>query len=235
MIPILRSIKNGKYEDYKLISEINYVDSYKVTLITKRKPHFQFGNEFLTESDSTEFIIPSRNEQKEGYIYFNQAKNSFWIESHNNSAPNEWINFDMNGKIILTKSGIFPEQSPGEIMKSEITDTYNWNDKGSNFFFSYFFKHKYNWSSLNPLQGMGNPTGVSSNINWAGTAYMNLLMKDATIKFKIPNYSTTNGKYAFEPILVRIDNKDTLREIALLYLSSDYHSGLYMISKIPNR
>ncbi len=228
-------IKNKKYEDYKLISEINYVDSYKVALITNREPFFQFGNEFTDISDSTKLIIPSRDEEKEGYIYFNRATKSFWIESQNHSAPNEWINFDMNGKIISIKEGDFLKKSPGEIIKSEITDTYEWNDKSSHFFVSYFHKQKYNWARLNPLNGMGNPTGISSKISWEGTAYMNLLMKDATIKFKTQNYSKSYGGYAFEPILFRIDNAEALGEIVLLYIRDEYHSGLYMISKIPNR
>ncbi len=235
-IPIKRSLKKGKYKDYKFITELETVGSYKVTKISRSSLCYHGPNEFIPESEIGEdgFFMP--REGNEGFIYYDSVQKSFWIEERNYDTTNDWVNFDMEGKIIQKTIRDSLKERPGEIMKNEIPGIYNWDDKTSGFYVDYFQKERYCWRNLNPFYGMGNPTGPPPKVLWSGTEYLNLLMQDTTIQFKFKNYSMPSS-YLINMELYRLDDKELSGEIAFLYFFTHHCEGrgLYMISKCKDK
>lgn len=236
------------YKEYKLISELKNAGTYSVIQITNKKLLYHLGDEFASDSETHKYNNNTlQKERTDGYIYFDPAMKTFWIEtteqkdtndSHMLYTYSEWINLDVNGEIISKKPANYFTKSPGIIIKNEIANFYNWNNKNSKFYVSYFHKQKFNWSSLNPLRGYGSPNGPSEKTYWEGTAYMNLQMNDSIINFKTQTKSTESGYY-FNISLCRLNADEKAGELSFLYIDDKYlnneDKGLYMIMKSPNR
>ncbi|MCV9928239.1 hypothetical protein OIU83_11270, partial [Flavobacterium sp. LS1R49] len=228
-----------KYEEYKLMPELEHLGNYKITQITNKKLSYNFGDEFATNAERREYYKDKNPKERiDGHIYFDTIKRNFWIKTFERIDPKdghllydyiEWLNYDFHGNIIQKKGEYELKKSPGIILKDEITNFYDWRNQNSTFFVEYFYEQNFQWRSLNPLRNFGSPNGSSIDWYWKGIAYLKLIMIENDINFKIETMSTNFG-YNFEISLYRLNS-----EMAFIYIGDKYlndkDKGLYLITR----
>ncbi|KAA2243829.1 hypothetical protein F0L74_15250 [Chitinophaga agrisoli] len=218
------------YRSYQTISELKDHESYTIKKLTGKELYYQSGLRFAdTGKDDS---------GSPGYIYYDTLQHNLWVETterldrkdgHLPYPFEEWLNIDLNGNTIAVKPDSSMLKAPGVVLKSDISNTYKWDDLKTQFYLEFFFKEKFNWSSLNPFKGIGSLNGASSH-TWKGMAYFKLLMQKNAIHFRINTANITN--YQME--LYRLPPQYTDRETVLLYIHDKYfdkkETGLYLIT-----
>ena len=158
----------------KFLYEIKEQKNWKVIKITKKSSLSQFDDPYNLNLDGNIFYDTV---YKHLYVEVTDWNTSF---SRNvDDEHKEWIEFDTLGKII--RNGKFDNLKQihlKPILPLDIEET------KSEFYIAKYIKGKTNWDAFNPLRGMGNPNGTRENIYSDGFAFINLVVKNDTLKFK---------------------------------------------------
>lgn len=221
----------GEKMKISFINEMTITDKYTIKQITvKRIEYHNWSGINPVESERyCHYEIGGCGEGKiDGSVHFDTIKKTIWIETYQSEYIDntEWVNYDLDGNVLAKVKG--NKMTRNEMSKlerknwitfqSEIIPHYNWENKNSKFYMEDFTRERFNWSSLNPLRGWGNPNGSSETPYWEVTALLNLKMEKSNIKFKSITHTTSYG-FTFEIELYRIPKKYTLdEEIVLLYI-----------------
>jgi hypothetical protein len=242
---IFQSRKNRKWFDsHPYIHEINKEGTYTVKRITDRILNYHYNDMFATGEERQEYYRESNPKERfGGHVFYDTLHQTFWVETswysnlEEGGSPDpdtEWINLDREGKVIDKKKEIDSVTAKGLLMlKNEITNFYNWKDSETLFHVQHFAREKFNWNSLNPLQGYGSPTGGPRKTYWEGVAYLKLQLEKSVIQFKTKTRTTYSG-YEFWIDLYRFPKSyNSGKELTFLYIDDAFlnhaDKGLYLI------
>lgn len=93
-------------------------------------------------------------------------------------------NFSIENNGNITKTDSIPPTA--KLVKDELIPFQHWKDKTQIIYMRHFAKQDFDPPSLNPFQGMGNPTGGSPSYYWDGPGYYDVKFKNEVIKVKFP-------------------------------------------------
>lgn len=188
----------------------------------------------------------------EHYVSIAEDRNSFWVLTeervhHESDAPGavpwrhtEWLRYGFNGRVIdVLNADPASHEALGEPLSAEAE--LNWPDKprkdaAAFVAFEAFKKHRFIWSSLNPLRGLGNPTGSTPNKDWDGIAEITLRLNNTVFTFPVQTHSSIDKGYQFQLIAYSLPTK---QHSALLYIQSSpsgeqrphaLTKGLYLVT-----
>ena len=226
--------KQREIESRPFLNELKSHDEWHITKITGKNVLSQFNDD---ES------FPNPNAYNRDYpinwgpIFYDSIRKNIWVEitslnttvSHGvANEDKEWICFDTSGNIIKqnnTDLSKIPVISLPEIGIESI-----FSDSSAQFFVEKYIKQKNIWNSLNPLRGMGNPNGNSQNLYSDGIAFVNLTLKNDTIKFKAAAEKGENG-LNIKLTLFALNMRDLSKNSYIILVSQRYmEEGLYLIN-----
>lgn len=187
-----------------------------------------------------------------GYVSVAKDKNSFWVLTeervqHPTDPPDavpwlyyQWFRYNFAGRVIEERSaGVDSHGLRGDALPADIHLDHPkkpQSDATALVAFTKFKKHHFRWSSLNPLRGLGNPTGRTPNKDWDGIAEITLRLNNAAFTLPVQTQSTIDSGYQFQLMAYHLPGK---QQSALLYLQSSpwkephphaLAEGLYLIT-----
>lgn len=142
----------------------------------------------ITDKSSLSQLDDQYNLNLDGSIFYDTIYKHIYVEVTDWNTPfsrnvddehKKWIEFDTLGKII--RSGKFDNLKQIQLKPIHCN---NIDETKSGFYIEKYIKRKTNWNAFNPLRGMGNPNSTSENIYSDGFAFINLVVKNDTLKFK---------------------------------------------------
>lgn len=149
---------------------------------------YHFDNE-TAYSTNIHDTIPK--EGNDGHLYYDAAQQKIivqtenYVPSPNNPMDNivrQYHTIDKNGNVAKTDS--LPENIKS--VKNQLVPFQKWQDDSQVIYMRHFTKQDFDMPSLNPLRGMGNPTGGRPARYWEGPAYYDVKFKGEVLKVKIP-------------------------------------------------
>lgn len=142
----------------------------------------------ITDKSSLSQLDDQYNLNLNGSIFYDTIYKHIYVEVTDWNTPfsrnvddehKEWIEFDTLGKIIRSgKFGNLKQIHLKPMLFNNIEET------KSEFYIEKYIKRKTNLNAFNPLRGMGNPNSTSENIYSDGFVFINLVVKNDTLKFK---------------------------------------------------
>jgi hypothetical protein len=253
----IRSQNNKWNETHLYINEITKAENYALSRITDRDLDFRYGyaaNKELTEYYTDTYHMEGgvitndyANNQEQGLggcVFFDSLTKTIWIKTIEvgQSGQNhfELINIGLDGRMISHQAA--PDSTVDLqgllVLKSDVTLWYDWNDKKSNVYVDHIMRQEFNWGSLNPFKGFGNPTGGGTTIYWKALAFLNIELESSKLKFKTKTATVDQGDYSLNAFVYRVPKKYTNGlEMVFLYMGSERSvdkddTGLYLIMKI---
>jgi len=221
---------NGKYTDADKGASSEHYTLKKLNVPGDIEYHF---DDVAYSSDPNDTI---RKEGNDGHLYYDAVSQKVIIKTELNvSIPGKSIDeylrqyyaIDKNGSI--TKIDSLPKDT--QSVKDQLVPFQKWSDKSQVIYMRHFTKQDFDMPSLNPLHGMGNPTGGHPTYYWDGPAYYDLKFNNDVLKVKLPCQSgaflfTADHEYytgLYYYLLPELD-------IAFLVYSKTYEpNAIYMI------
>ncbi|ALM50363.1 hypothetical protein AMR72_16625 [Flavobacterium psychrophilum] len=139
---------------------------------------------------STQRTMLPGEEDITSHVFYDKAQNKTMVVATqyiaNDSGFNDEVEFyyaiDNQGNI--SKLDSIPETA--RLVKNQLVPFQRWHDKSQVIYMRHFAKQDFDPPSLNPLRGMGNPTGGSPGYYWNGPGYYDLKFKNDVLKLKFP-------------------------------------------------
>lgn len=158
---------------------------------------FHFSSERAVLADKT-----GKSEQADasGYLYFDTLKKHIILETEEYIPANtqgdggdmltHYLRIDLDGKIIEDVKGFYIAGTEllknSVLLNNELLPFQKWSDPSQAVYMKHFSKNKFNSTCLNPLRGIGNPTGSSPCNYWDGFGYYDIRFNEEVLKVKIP-------------------------------------------------
>lgn len=211
------------------LHEIKNQDDWNIKKITDNKIVSIYN-------DNSAFPNPNALNHKSpilwGPIFFDSINRKIWVKTTELNTPlpsedeSKWICFDVTGNIIRQSQTDLKKilAKPIPVIEIDNIDT----SSNAQFYVEKYIKEEMNWNSLNPIRGMGNPNSSSENIYSEGTAFINLSLKQDTIKFKT---RANKGKYGVNTkVELYAQNIEKLSENKFILINFDFDkTGLYIL------
>ena len=200
-IPLFILLINKLYSIYydRVYKDINLGLETKFYTIKKINVNgnfiFHFGEEGKCFASGGEDLYGS-------YLYFDTSGLNFrlvtnryvpsTVEGMSGSEVKVYYTLDQNGNVTEStdlssdNDRIANGFNECKLIKDDFLTYQKWQDKTKTIYLKHFSKNKFVWESLNPLGGIGNPTGGQTCPSWEGFGYYDLKLKDETVSFKAP-------------------------------------------------
>lgn len=186
---------NRSYTD---VSNPVFSDNY--TLVKVNVPPGEFSYNFSSRIDITGENRPMQEEDAEGYLCYDTVKKQLLVQTEEYVSPKvegdsydtriHYVNIDMKGNVTADKNGLYLRDTTAYdhcvLLKNRVKTFHHWKDKKEEVSLRHFSMDDFNSHCLNPLRGIGNPTGGSNCYFWAGKGYYNIRMNGEDLKVKIP-------------------------------------------------
>jgi len=221
---------NGRYTDADKGASSEHYTLKKLNIPGDIEYHF---DDVAYSADPNDTIIKEGND---GHLYYEGANKKIIIqtgvymparEGNMGNTIMQYYAIDKDGSI--TKIDSLPKDT--QSVKDQLVPFQKWSDKSQVIYMRHFTKQDFDMPSLNPLHGMGNPTGGHPSYYWDGPAYYDLKFKGDILKIKLPCQSgaflfTADHEYytgLYYYLLPELD-------IAFLVYSKTYEpNAIYMI------
>lgn len=228
---------NKDYTDADKGAASEHYTLQKIRLPGKIQYHFDNAayEAYRASTNPADTIAPEGND---GHLYYDTVNQKIIVETEeyvrsDEGSMNETVKriyaIDKNGNTLKTDSLPKDIQS----VKNVLIPFQKWSDDSQVLYMRHFQKQDFNMPSLNPLHGMGNPTGGHPTYYWDGPGYYDVKFKGDVLKVKIPCESgallfTEDYEYATGLYYYLLPEQD----IAFLVYSKTFEpDAIYMIRR----
>lgn len=220
---VQKVIYTSKYKNEQFLNEIDEQGEYIIKRVTKNELEFP-----ATNNDSITSVYIEHNGK---FVWCYTISYYTKVPNESNWTRQEWIKYDLKGNRLDSVENIEDLPTNGHFVAHEI-DGHEHEFKNPNaiLYVKSFQYDKFNWEMLNPLSGIGNPTGGNgSGGYWEGLAHTVLNLSNGQIKFKVRTDKTSFG-YDFRPIIFKPTNELFIMTMQnRIYPKNDI--GIYFIYK----
>ncbi|WP_300672197.1 hypothetical protein [Soonwooa sp.] len=229
---------------FLLVSIINYFDSKKSfkeantrQYLTEIKKQNNWTITRISKNSCASLDEDNTKPNNLAPVCYDSITKIFYAETTNLNTqfgariPREnrtWIHFTTDGKI--TDSAKLDEKNH---LIGKPLHTLNLNENKnseSKFYISKYLKLKDNWNRVNPFYAWGNPNGNGIQVLSDGIAFVNLVLKKDTLKFKVnarqDELSTSSQIWLYASDITKLENNDF---ILVEILGDNDENGLYLI------
>ena len=139
-------------------------------------------------------------EEAEGYLCYDTVKKQLLVqteeyvpskvEGEGGDKRIHYVNINMSGQVTADNNGLYLRDSTAYehaiILNNRMKPFQRWKDDSQEIYLRHFSMDDFNSHSLNPLRGIGNPTGGTSGYSWSGMGYYRISFNGEALKVKLP-------------------------------------------------
>lgn len=229
----LRDAKNATWmKQYPYLHLVSELEHYNITRVTGQEV-FNFFEYQMYSKEEMETREQAGLEMltRDTKVFYKPTSSTFFIKTIGGEDSNwveNWIEFDINGKI-LQNVPFQPELLTHKeyiLLERAIFDYYNLTETPSELYIKYFVREDFNWNSLNPLYGIGSITGNTTTYSWTGKAFVSMQLQKESLTYKVNSLEYKTKRYRVNLDYYKVPKEYTQgKEVVFFYQGTDFGIG----------